>query len=148
MNPSSEIRSKGLAVIASYASSGQIEVTGSARALLEFAEALVTPEPLTERTLTVPSVRTPSPYDGFLQKTRVERNEDKVLITKEEDMLKISGSPQNLRYLAENIRWFASTENDPELSNSSRSHLHVEYHPDHFYLAPASDALIVARENS
>jgi len=148
MKEISDSRSTRLAVVASYASLGQIEVAGNASALLEFAAVLAAAEPLTERFLMVPSDRTASPYDHFLQKMRVEKNEEKVLITKEEDTLKISGSTQNLSQLAENIRWLASREDAPRLSDTLRDHLHIEYYPDHFYLAPCADALIVVKEDS
>ena len=136
-----EDRSRGLHIVASFAKH-QVEVTGSVSALLEFAETLVGPEASTVRTLTVPSDKTASPYDCFLREMRVEKNGDKVVINREKDALKISGSAESLRYLAENIRWFA----DSEHLNSPGDHLHIEYHPDHFYLAPGSDALIVSKE--
>ncbi len=56
----------------------------------------------------------------------------------------ISGSKQKLNVLAENILWLANQDGgskDSEITN----HIHVEYHPGHFYLAETAIPMVLSR---
>ena len=61
-------------------------------------------------------------------------------ITQEGDTLVITGSPESLGILGENVRFAAEqgmTDHTPGL------HVHIEYYPDNGYLAPNAIPLIV-----
>ncbi|MEH1056573.1 hypothetical protein V6U89_15325 [Micromonospora sp. CPCC 206171] len=58
-----------------------------------------------------------------------------VLIEVAAGRLRVSGDPAKLAVLAENVRAMADAEDG--------GHLHVEYHPGHWYLAEGSVPLVV-----
>ena len=57
-----------------------------------------------------------------------------VNISHSQEIVTISGSKQKLNVLAENILWLADQDEGFKASEIT-NHIHVEYHPGHFYLA-------------
>jgi hypothetical protein len=81
-----------------------------------------------------------APYEEFMSKLVVRHDSGRVSVTKKLDEVLITGSPQHLRLLAENIEALADdAEGD--------RHLHVEYYPDHFYLDQSSEPLVIELES-
>ncbi len=84
----------------------------------------------------------PSPYGRLVARMRVTRTSGPVIIKYDvaADLLDVRGGGDQLALLALNIEGVAE-EGDPE------SHLHVDYYPDHDYLAEASDPLVVTLDS-
>ena len=80
-------------------------------------------------------------YEGSIKKFIIQKNNDKVLISREGENAKISGKQELLKILANNIA-FLWTNNSPHRSN----HLHVEWYEEHFYLHPNSLSIIFELE--
>ena len=89
------------------------------------------PEPLT-------------PHLGHAKSIKIERNEDRVCISREGEEIVIRGSQEALGTLARNLEFLAGQSEDGA-SGCLRPHLHIEYHPGHGYLSEISMPLIVTR---
>jgi|SRR6266852_6227793 len=144
MNLNSCSTPEELRIVARY-SSDEIELTGTADALVHFARCLLRADSVTEIPLAIPDGMSAAPFDGFLSKARVEIRSGKVLLKHDETILGISGSIEDLKQFSTNIESFA--KNIPRKAvGTLRDHIHIEYYPDHFYLAPGSDPLILVKE--
>ncbi|GHJ47656.1 hypothetical protein Cs7R123_49980 [Catellatospora sp. TT07R-123] len=84
----------------------------------------------------------PAPYGRALGSVRVERTSGLVELALDADgqTLRIRGAAESLAILAGNFEAVA-TEPDPHY------HVHIEYFPDHMYLAETSDALILIADS-
>lgn len=84
------------------------------------------------------------PYEHVLQEIIVTGEGDGALATirvdPEKGRLHLAGGKQGLEILATNIEGFGEEE---EIDH----HQHIEYFPDHVYLAEGSDALILNLED-
>src|SRR5438874_7500684 len=98
--------SERLEIAARYSDAGQIELEGTHDALLTFASVLVSERPSEERLLAW-SGDGAAPYKGFLSNLRVDKNDDAVVIGHNGEMLAISGSLENLTFLAQDIKSLA-----------------------------------------
>src|SRR5438552_4164375 len=114
-----------LKVFGRYSRAGEIEIMGDNQGLLELSQALVSKKTATEKLLLVPQNTIAYPYDGFLSAIRVNKIGEAVTITREDEVLNISGAPDKLELMAENIRSLAITES----SDTTDGHLHIEYYP-------------------
>jgi hypothetical protein len=125
-----------LALTGRYSQSGDLALEGSCTALREFARAL-NRGPLS-LDLFVPRNATASPYEEFLRCIVIKPSEERVQIAREGTSLVISGDDKSRSLCAENIQHLA----EPADATRTR-HLHVDYHPDHFYLVPQSLPLVI-----
>jgi hypothetical protein len=87
--------------------------------------------------LAIPHNEGPAQYDGFVGQIRVILGDNRVRISLEGAVLSIEGRQAYLSLLAENIASLAA-DNAP-----LGSHLHIEYHPNHYYLEEGSVPLVV-----
>jgi hypothetical protein len=114
---------------------GEVNIAGHVRDLEEFVGVLV----LGSGSLATSSEGDPSPYREFLSCIAVRSVlEGRIVLSVDEDegVLKIAGSLKFLYILAENIC---------ELCRESvlGEHLHVDYFPEHFYLAESQVSLVI-----
>jgi hypothetical protein len=89
----------------------------------------------------VESVPDPSPYDRSLSLISIRPADGKVRIGCFEDgaVMEVLGAVESLAVLAENIECL-TRQDDP-------GHLHVDYHPEHYYLTEGSESLVVTIED-
>lgn len=124
----------------------EVELAATGDGLIHFAECLLTGEPKIEISLSVPADKSAAPFHGFLAKLAIEICDGKVVIKHDHETLRIRGATEDLKRFADNIRWLALK--DSSAAGLPRDHVHIEHYPDHFYLAPDSDPLILVREES
>ena len=74
----------------------------------------------------------------------ISLGEGPVNISHSQDAVSISGSKQKLDILAENILWLANQDEVSE-AGAITDHLHIEYHPGHFYLAETAIPVVLSR---
>jgi hypothetical protein len=74
----------------------------------------------------------------------VRVNSGPVNISSFEEGILISGSRAKLLVLAQNIRWLADK---PEggAPTELKDHIHIEYHPDHFFLAEGALPMVLTK---
>jgi hypothetical protein len=77
----------------------------------------------------------PSPYPEMIESLVVGRTEGKILIERTANACRVSGSAQALLLLADNIDALAADE--------IGTHLHLEYHPDHYYLDETAEPIVL-----
>lgn len=125
-----------------------LDLEGSSESLRELATKLVSHDIEKHKTfpLTVPSAA-PSPYLGYAKSLKVELDQGSVCVSRDGDQITITGSADKLAILAGNIEAFANEERGARL-RSYKGHLHIEYHPGHFYLRQGSIPLVVAMQPS
>ncbi|GGN06293.1 hypothetical protein GCM10011609_52240 [Lentzea pudingi] len=82
------------------------------------------------------AVHDPAPYDAAPAKLTVRRTEGLVRVLVSDDEVVIEGGAESLAVLADSLR------GPVDLVNGSY-HVHIEYFPDHFYLAEDSHPLVV-----
>jgi hypothetical protein len=70
-----------------------------------------------------------------------------VSIARADDEIVISGSKEKLSILAQNIRSLADSERSGS-PNRICDHVHLEYYPDHFFLAEGSLPVLVSRNET
>ncbi|MFK4598258.1 Imm32 family immunity protein [Streptomyces pristinaespiralis] len=87
------------------------------------------------------TVANPYPYGRSLPRIGLRRADGKVRIAPSGDgeSLEIQGGAQALALLADNVEGFA-------LEADQDDHLHVDYFPDHDYLADGSDSLVIGMD--
>jgi hypothetical protein len=132
-----------LSLVARY-SSGQIELSGTSRAIAYLAQVLYKRSVATYR-LQVPVNEPIEPYDVFLSFLTIIQDTDPlhritVRVDHQESLI-IEGPSKSLELLAANLEWFATTK--PPDAVESLAHLHIDYYPDHPFLEPSSSELIV-----
>ncbi|HEX8598466.1 MAG TPA: hypothetical protein VF952_08120 [Chloroflexia bacterium] len=137
-------RGQGIgSVVTGYYEKGQsILLQGSATALRELGAILVANEDTTLVHLYVPQAKAAEPYDGFLSVLQVVESEGFVEVRQTGSTLAITGSKENLAILSESILFLA---NQPEQVSGIPNHLHIEYLPDHYYLASSSLPLVISK---
>lgn len=143
MTANTHIRATGL-----FSDSGDIELRGDSAALLRIAELFAGKMGPHVRVSLRPPQAPPVPYDGFLLFLSIEIQSSVgvlVKISREGDTLRVVGSGDMMSILADNVRFLVD---DAKRSDAKEKHLHVEYHPDHYYLANSSQplVLVVAQE--
>jgi hypothetical protein len=134
VNDSPGARSGGDLLVGRYTSSGDLALEGPPDALRSLARRLR--QAPSSIPLGRPASGNPSPYDGFLETIEVQRAETKVTIRKREGALLVCGNGACLEVLAANVEALSEDETVGE-------HLHLDYHPGHFFLDPTSSPLVV-----
>jgi hypothetical protein len=117
----------------------KISLEGTASALLEFTSILTRELGHIDCVLEVPEVP-PRSYEVYLQIMYVRRENGKVNIHRDGDILTITGSPDHLRMLSQDISSIASRM---QASLALGTQPRVEHHLDHFYLDPSSTPLVI-----
>lgn len=129
--------------VTGYYEEGQnIVLQGSATALRNLGAVLVANEAATLVHLYVPQAKSAEPYDGFLSVLQVVESEGLVEVRQTGSTLTITGSKENLAILSESILFLT---NQSEQVSGIPNHLHIEYFPDHYYLASSSLPLVIRR---
>ena len=124
-------------VVRCSAETGEVEVAGTVDALEEWANALTRDDV----EISTSQGKDPSPYSRYLAGIRVRSTAQglvKMSVDADRQVLAFTGSRQSMKVLAENIRGLCR-------EGVSGEHLHIEYFPDHFYLAESRISLVVAR---
>lgn len=119
----------------------ELELTLSPEAARLLASALRRPEAV----LPTLAEGSPAPYDEWLSGIAVRRRETgKVVMTVDEatSALVVEGELRYLNLLAGNVEGFADDAED----RNDGDHLHIEYHEEHYYLAPCRISLVIVAE--
>ncbi|MFJ9379408.1 hypothetical protein [Streptomyces sp. NPDC101455] len=116
-------------------STGELELSGSRSELLALGRKLRSGD----GEILLAKASDPFPYSGSLLRIGVRQASGKVRISSSGDSgsLDVEGRLESLSLLAENIEGFA-------LEADQGDHLHVDYFPEHDYLAGGSGSLVVA----
>jgi hypothetical protein len=120
-----------------YAVSSGFEIAGRDAALGELAlllERAASSSGLTRVDCQKPQTDTPLPYDELIEFITIERIDGLLCLLYEPRFLRIVGGAESLHLFAENIK---------SLISEGWADLHVEYFPGHFFLAPASEPLVI-----
>ena len=80
----------------------------------------------------------PAPYPQLLDAVRVATAPGKVVLGVDSRVLTITGALEHLAVLARNVRNMADS---PDLD--PKSHLHIEYYEDHYYLAESEVSVVL-----
>lgn len=120
-----------------------ISLEGHEPALLELARLLRKAGDADVRPLMIPPTP-PDPYNSYATSLKVEHGASGVRIARNQSQIRISGSSNKLAALAENIEWIAN--GNP--ANIGSNHIHIEYHPGHFYLEEESIPLVISKSPS
>lgn len=133
--------SKELNAIARFTSDGDVEICARRESLEDLSAILASNAiPLTLELQT--SFDDPKPYQGYVTKILIEVGKGLVSIELKESHLVIAGAHEHLEVLSEDIDYLTNLGIQ---ETGIEEHLHVEYYPDHPYLAPSSAALVVRR---
>jgi len=120
-----------------------VEIEGSESALRELSERLLKCDDATQIVLADPTELEARGL-GSAKLIKLSIRPGPVTIDRLNRDLSISGSKEKLAILAQNISWLADNVKSSKPSKI-RDHIHVEYSPDHFFLAQGSLPLIVTR---
>ncbi|MEW2051769.1 hypothetical protein OHS71_01355 [Streptomyces sp. NBC_00377] len=116
-------------------STGELELSGTRSELLALGRELRTGR----GEFPLEKVSDPFPYSRSLSRMSVRRASGKIMISSSGDSesLDVQGGEEAFALLADNIEGFASEADGDD-------HLHVDYYPDHDYLAEGSGSVVVA----
>lgn len=133
-----------LNMVAQYSASSDLLFEATVAALGRFADLLEDDSLETDFELVVPAEPVAASYEGFLTALHLVKVEGQagLKIYRERNVLIISGGLANSSTFAANIR-FLQEEALSRPSMQSVLHLHIEYYPDHPYLDPNSDPLVI-----
>lgn len=115
-------------------STGEMELSGTRSELLALGRGLRSGQ----GEFRIPKDSNPFPYDRSLSRIEFRQASGKVRISSSGDgeTLEVQGRLESLALLADNIEGFA-------LEADQDDHLHVDYFPEHDYLAEGSESLVV-----
>ncbi|SRR5579872_1131675 len=118
-----------------------LELESSKAGLLDLAEKMQTNRDIQRISLSHP-ITSPNPYLGYADFLTLEPSSGNVYIGRRGREVRISGAPEKLEILAGNIEFLANDEDD-----NSKSHIHIEYRPGHFYLREKSMPLVITKND-
>jgi hypothetical protein len=130
-------------VTGAFSNSGDLELRGDTGGLRKIAQLMGGPAGSRKRVQLSKRAREPKPYEGYLASLEIEILEENgrgIQIARKGDVLVISGIANIMGILADNFRLLSERL---EQSGEAEEHMHVEYHPDHYYLAKSSEPLVV-----
>jgi len=135
------MKNASLLIDARYSPNSGYSLEGSPEALVTLADALESESG--GRFDFDPRVRPaegPQPYDEFVDGLVLIPGEGAVRIEKQGRLIEVSGAPDKLGILADNIR-------DLALGSipGNSEHMHIEYHPDHYFLDESAEPVMVER---
>jgi hypothetical protein len=128
-------------VIGRYTNNGNLEIAGGSAALIQLAELLILDVHIQDIWIHIPQDKPSTPYDGFLKQIKILSTDSYIVIRREENVLYISGSKNNLALLSEDIKMLA---HQIDQYSTIPNHSHIEYHPDHSYLDPSSLPMVIS----
>jgi hypothetical protein len=135
-------------VTGAFSNSGDLELRGDPGGLRKIAQLMTGSVASRTRVQLGKPLTEPKPYDGYLASLDIEilkENGRGIQITRKGDVLAISGIANMMGILADNFRLLSERL---EQSGETEEHIHLEYHPDHYYLAESSEpVVIVATKN-
>ncbi len=134
-----------VAATGAFSRAGEVELRGDVVAMGRIAELLRGRAEEQVRVDLQCADSEATPYDGFLKFLDIEiRNEEpRIKVVIERDALRVVGSSDMMKILAENIEMLID---DVKRSGVGEKHLHIEYHPDHYYLDSSSAPLVLTVE--
>ncbi len=129
-------------ILGHYGNSG-IEIEGTEDSLRELSGAI---ERLSGVELLPLSTERPpqGSYPGHAKSLRLALSDEFVCVGLDGDEILVCGAASNLKILAQNIRFLADQEKQ-ESNDQIRPHLHIEYHPGHYFLKAESIPLVVTK---
>ena len=128
-----------LAIDARYSPEDGFRIEGTSKALAALADALA--GKFGARLDFDPGARlsqSPEPYEEFIEGLVVIPGGGPVRIERKQGTIEVFGAPDKLRILSENVRGLALEENAGD-----SHHIHIEYHPDHFFLDQGAEPVVV-----
>jgi hypothetical protein len=132
---------RNLKIIGSFTSNGDVELAADMTTLRELRERLNDKALPLHFKLYAPTTP-PTPYDDYLEEITFKARDGLLDIQIIGKALAISGSDENLQVLSDDIQWLIEQgETSPDLVG--RLHLHVDYYPDHPYLASSNISLVI-----
>lgn len=114
-----------------------VELKGTANTLAQLARAIRGMVVRERFALSIPSTP-PAPYLGYVNSVELDPGVGKVSVSRSGESVNISGSADSLSLFAHNIERLAFSESCPD-------HVHIEFHPQHFYLSEESVPLIITK---
>jgi hypothetical protein len=129
-------------LVASY-DPASISIEGSDRALRRLSEAIEVIQGNVRIPLIVP-VAPLEAHVGFANSLRLESCEGLVCVSRAGDEISIRGESEKLKLLARNIAFLAG-QVEQNRADGIKNHLHIEFHPGHFYLREDSLPLVVTK---
>ena len=84
----------------------------------------------------------PAPYLGTAKSLKLRRDAGNVCVSRDADVITITGSEEKLAILASNIERLAEQDSG-SVSGNLKTHLHIEYYPEHFYVRWDSIPLVL-----
>ena len=123
-----------------------VAIEGSAESLRELSRAIQCASGNAKQSLLLPPTKL-GPCLGYATSLRIAVCEGNVGVSRVGHEIIISGSAEKLAILSRNIGRLAERKGT-EPSDGYQDHLHVEYHPGHFYLKESSRPLVVTRRTA
>ena len=120
-----------------------VEIEGTAQTLRELAQRIEDCAGVCD----IQVAMTPGGDDRGLRRANVitvRINTGPVNISPLEGRILISGSKAKLLVLVQNIRWLADKAAGGAQAKL-KDHIHIEYHPDHFFLAEGALPMVVTK---
>ncbi|MGY4983849.1 Imm32 family immunity protein [Streptomyces sp. 900105755] len=116
-------------------STGELELSGTRSELRSLGQQLRSGQ----GEILLETVSDPFPYSRSLSRITFRQGSGKITISSSGDSesVDLRGGPESFSLLAENIEGFAAEADQDD-------HLHVDYFPDHDYLAEGSGSVVVA----
>lgn len=120
-----------------------VEIEGTAQTLREFAQRIEECTGHCDIQVAMPS----GSNDRGLHRANavtIQISAGPVNISPTEDRILISGSKVKLLVLVQNILWLADNDTGGA-PIQLKDHIHIEYHPDHFFLAEGALPVVVTK---
>lgn len=131
---------QNLKITGSFTSSGDVDLAADLTTLRELLERLRDNAPPLSFELCAPTTP-PAPYDDSLEELAFKAGDGLLNMEIIGKALVISGSDKNIQVLSDDIQWLIEQiEGGADLGN----HLHVDYYPDHSYLASSNVSLVIS----
>jgi hypothetical protein len=134
-------------LVGAYSNSEEMEISGTSQGFRDLANALINnTAPKIEFTFKTSSSSRLAPYGHFYKTLQIIRKENAAVeIKREDEILVICGSLENIEILAEIILMLAG-------QTKNGYHLHIEYLPTNYpefpnYLAPTSEPIVMTIES-
>ena len=122
-----------------------VDIEGSEESLCELSRTIQKCAGSEQLLLLLPQ-SPPTPDLRYAKSLKIDLGDGNVCISRIADEIIISGSPEKLEILARNIEFLAEQQGRSS-SGTCLDHLHIEYHPGHFYLREESIPLVVTRQD-
>ncbi len=122
-------------IVCRYSTSSGFSIEGMEQGLLSLAAFLRNPAAADRRTLMRADAS--DGYDDVIPSMVVIHDADFVRIVRSGEAIIVTGRLDLLAILAENVESIASS--------APGEHLHIDYHPDHYYLREDTEPVVVTK---